>query len=121
MNLCSIKILLRHRGCEAAEGGDALVEARGSWNPAPSPTMEAWGRGKQFESPSEQHLVPLYRSEDQLVPLLSSVLPKFWVPVIHWLLTDTTGLQAGSEGSHKGPDYTLILHHSSLKNEDCWW
>lgn len=60
------------------------MEARGSQKPA-LPTMEAWGREKQFESPNEQHSVPLYRFKDQLVPLLSSILPKFWVLVIHWL------------------------------------
>lgn len=59
------------------------MEARGSCDPVPSSMMEAWGREKQSESPSEQHSVPLHKSEDQLVPLLSSILPKFWVPVIH--------------------------------------
>lgn len=78
---------------EAAESGAALVEDEGSQRPAPAPTMKPWGREKSFGSPREQLSVSLCDSEDQLVPLLSSILLIFRVPVIHWLPTHTARVQ----------------------------
>lgn len=84
------------------------------------PHDDALGWRKTVWKPREQLSVSFYNSEDQSLSLalrsshLLGVCDPLW-------LTGIASMLEGSESSAKGPDLTLILFQSYLKNERWWW